>query len=364
MEPADTLAADDAAAETSIVDCDVHILTVPEEVLREKLPPRHRERPMTIPSPGYENPHGRVISHEGMDLLDGDRPGITIERHLDAHDVEAGIISGSTTLMGIALHPNRDYAAEVARVHNEYVAETWLPRDERFYASVVVAPQAPDRAVELIHEYGARPEFVQVVMGSSTDEAYGHPRFWPIYEAAVEHDLPVAIHTANDGAGTSDMPTPGHPPNYFAWHNMLPSVYMGHVNSLVVEGVFCEYPELRFVCIEGGFAWVPHLMWRMDKNWRSLRDQAPWLSEPPSHYIRRNVRFTTQPVVEPDRPEHLLQLFEMMDAERTLMFSGDFPHWDIDDPGQALPSETPADLRARIMGENARAIYELPERSL
>ena len=50
---------------------------------------------------------------------------------------------------------------------------------------------------------------------------------------------------------------------------------MAQVVSLVSEGVFEKFPKLKFVCIEGGFGWVPHLMWRFDKNYKALRIQTP-----------------------------------------------------------------------------------------
>ncbi|WP_436348380.1 amidohydrolase family protein [Natronorubrum sp. FCH18a] len=347
--------------DTPIVDCDVHTRTIPEEVIEEKLPPRYAGRGLTLPTPGYANPHGRTITDFEDDPKAPGRfgPADVVENHLDEYGIEYGIVTGSTLMMSVALHPNRDYAAEVARVHNEYVAETWLPADDRFRGSVLVAPQAPERAVEQIEEYGPRDGFVQVIMASMSDEAYGHPKFWPVYEAAEKHDLPVAIHTSNDGAGLSSPATPGQPTNYFSWHNMIPAGYMGHVNSLIVEGVFDEFPGLTFVCVEGGFAWVPHLMWRMDKNWKGLREQAPWLENPPSRYIRDHVRFTTQPVAEPENDDHLLQILEMMHADETLMFSADYPHWDTDDPRLILPNDTPTSFRDRIMHGNAQDVYDL-----
>ena len=42
---------------------------------------------------------------------------------------------------------------------------------------------------------------------------------------------------------------------------------------------------------------------------------------------------TTQPIEEPEDSKHFQQVLEMFDAERMLMFSSDYPHWDGDTPG-------------------------------
>jgi predicted TIM-barrel fold metal-dependent hydrolase len=142
------------------------------------------------------------------------------------------------------------------------------------------------------------------------------------------------------------------------WHNILPLTYMAHVNSLVCEGVFERFPPLRFVVIEAGLAWLPHLMWRMDKNYKALRDTTPWLKRLPSEYILDHVRLTTQPIEEPPNAGDLAQLLSMMSADRTVMFSSDYPHWDNDDPRRIL-RRVDAATRARIFGGTAAELYGL-----
>ena len=49
----------------------------------------------------------------------------------------------------------------------------------------------------------------------------------------------------------------------------------------------------------------------------------------------------------------------MMHAERTLMFSSDYPHWDNDSPHRAFPKKLPDDLKQRIFWKNAAELYRL-----
>jgi predicted TIM-barrel fold metal-dependent hydrolase len=46
------------------------------------------------------------------------------------------------------------------------------------------------------------------------------------------------------------------------------------------------------------------------------------------------------------------------------MFSSDYPHWDFDNPFVILPGSTAADLKRRILRDNAMALYghRLPAR--
>jgi predicted TIM-barrel fold metal-dependent hydrolase len=124
----------------------------------------------------------------------------------------------------------------------------------------------------------------------------------------------------------------------------------------VCHGVFERYPALKIVIAEGGVAWLPDVMWRLDKNWEALRDEVPWVKRRPSDYIFDHVRFTTQPFLEPRKREHLMAMLDMVCAERTLMFSSDYPHWDFDNPLQAL-TILPDDMRERIRGANAAELY-------
>jgi predicted TIM-barrel fold metal-dependent hydrolase len=140
----------------------------------------------------------------------------------------------------------------------------------------------------------------------------------------------------------------------------MSQAFEAQVISLVCEGVFDEFPDLRVVMIEGGFAWLPALMWRLNKNWKGLRREVPWLKRLPSEYIREHMRFTTQPMEEPENPKHFHALLDMIGSDDMLLFATDYPHWDFDAPDSAFPVRLAPELEKKILSENARAFYRLP----
>jgi predicted TIM-barrel fold metal-dependent hydrolase len=109
--------------------------------------------------------------------------------------------------------------------------------------------------------------------------------------------------------------------------------------------------------MEGGVAWLPGILWRLDTNWRALRSDTPWLERKPSEVVREHVRFTTQPLEHTDgRDDLLFEMLEAAGAPDTLCFASDYPHWDFDDPGFML-KRLPEAWRDRVLHENAAAFY-------
>jgi predicted TIM-barrel fold metal-dependent hydrolase len=344
-----------------LIDCDVHQKWKEPEEIIQYLPKQYKDRGVQAPEILYDNvaefSRRDAIPDDGSPA--GSDPSKMKEDHIDNFGVDYVILTGNSYLNLTAL-PNRDYAAELAVANNKWVIDNWLSKGGPFVGSLLVAPQKPERMAEMIRELGNHPRVVQIVIPMASQLPYGHEYYWPMYEAAAEMGLPIAMHPYTEGHGVTRPPTgAGHPNTYFEWHTLLSTYAMGQLVSLIAEGVLTKYPKLNVVVIEGGLSWVPHFLWRMDKNWKALRAQVPYLQKPPSEYIKEQVRFTTQPIEEPEKPEYLLQILEMMDAEETVMFASDYPHWDTDSPLYALPP-MPDEMDQAVMGGNAQKLYGLP----
>src|SRR5439155_10924907 len=196
--------------------------------------------------------------------------------------------------------------------------------------------------------------------GLRTSEPLGRRKYWKMYEAAVEHDLPIGIHFGSQGG--SPITGAGWASFYIEDHAGMSTAFQAQMISYVCEGVFERFPTLKVVFIEGGFGWVPPLAWRLDAAWKKLKEEVPHLKRLPSEYIREHIWLTTQPMEEPQNPRHFVELLEQGPwlADK-LMFATDYPHWDFDAPDAALPKvKLPDGVERKIMAENARALYRLP----
>ena len=279
-----------------------------------------------------------------------------VARHLlDEYGIERAILLGGHVL-GLGAMPNAEMAAVIASAYNDWMVERWLQADARYRGSVLVAPQLPERAAAEIDRVGDAPGVVQVLLPLATP-ALGEPHYYPIYEAAERHGLPLAVHPSGTESLYPLGPKMAQVPTYYVeWHTALTQPHQSNVLSMLCHGVFERFPSLKLVVAEGGFAWAVDLVWRLDKNWKGLRDEVPWLRRAPSEYLFEHVRFTTQPFPEPDDATHVRTVCEILHGDRTLVFSSDYPHWDFDDPYRALDA-LPVETRRRVLVENARDLY-------
>lgn len=348
-----------------IIDCDVHVRWKSVE----EIAPYFEEPWRTHVSKGrraygwngYFNPIG-VRRRDATPPGGGDPgsdPNFLIEDLIDQYGLDYVVLMGESSHMALSNLVDPNWAAAVAKAYNDWLIDHWFSVDPRFLGSIFVPAQDAHQAAHEIERVGDHPQFVQVCLGTGASAPYGQRQYHPIYEAAQRHDLPIAIHVGTEGAGSSHPPTAaGYPAHYIEWKTCHPGIMQAHLVSMICEGIFESFPRLKVVLVEGGVSWLPNTLWRLDMNWRGLRQEVPWVKRKPSEYAAEHVRLTTQPLEEPDNPRHLLQMLEMFPAEKMLMFSSDYPHWDFDNPRTILNS-LPTKMKKRIFYQNAQELYGL-----
>ncbi len=345
-----------------VIDCDIHNEISSIELLMPYLADYWRDyiRGSAFNGPNANDyPRGAPTSaRPGSIPLEGGEAGSSLqlvrEQALAPWETEFGILNCAYRVQSVK---QEDLAADLASAANRWQIDEWLAPEPRLRGSLVVPSQTPTRAAAEIDRFGDHRQIVQVILPVRSYIPYGNRYYDPLYAAAVDHDLVVGIHF---GGAPGHPPTPvGWPSTYLEEHAGMAQVFQSQLISLIAEGVFDRFPDLRIALIEGGFVWMPSLMWRLDKEWKGLRSNTPWVRRPPSDYIRQHIRLTVQPVGAPPDPGYILQTIEQLESETMLMFATDYPHWHYDHDDEAWPVTLAEPLNANIWSENARAFYRL-----
>ena len=350
--------------DVALVDTDVHITPRTLGSLFPYLPARWRDYIRESGIQGLESdlypPRSPLSALPGSrpdDGPPGSDPELLRAQLLDPWRTDVAV---THCIYGIDGIHNPDWATAMARAVNDWQHAEWLTAEPRLRGSVVVAAQDPARAAEEIDRVGGRPEFVQVLLPVRSRAPLGARSYWPIYAAAERHGLALAVYAG--GASGNPLTAVGPPSYYLEEYVGIAQAFQAQVISLVCEGVPVRFPGLPIVLVESGFTWLPPLMWRLDKNWKGLRREIPWVDRLPSEMIRESMRLTAQPLDGPDDPATLTEIVERLGSDRMLMFATDYPHHQFDDPEHAAPAGLSAEAMARFLGGNARATYGLDGR--
>jgi hypothetical protein len=100
-------------------------------------------------------------------------------------------------------------------------------------------------------------------------------------------------------------------------------------------------------------------MWDIDRNWKGMRREVPWLTRPPFEDVREQVRFSVSPL-DVDSAAELKPVIEWLGSDEMLLYATDYPHAHDDDLSVLLEA-MPEEARPRVMSENAREWYRLGE---
>jgi uncharacterized protein len=274
---------------------------------------------------------------------------------LDPYEPLAAILTCVATFQGSR---NPYFEAAITTAVNNWMRDEFLDRDDRLRGSIVVPVFHPEAAAQEIDRLGGDPRFAQVLLPVRSETPWGNLRYRAIHEAASRNRLPITLHA---WGGWHMAPTStGSAATYYEdylYNSQI--VAPNQVLSLVAEGVFDRYPDLRVCLAELGFAWLPSLLWRFDKDWKALWRETPWVRDKPSAYVHRHFRATTSPTLIPGRvpPAELAQLADMLDAAHMLVYSSDYPHDHGTDALDNLLEVLGDEGREAVLTKNAAAFF-------
>jgi len=353
-----------AASKAGVVDCDIHPAFSKPGELAAFLPERWKAhvRDFGMPTPNVyvgalaypRLAHGmRRDSYPPAGGPPASDLSFMQEQLLDPLNIEFGILQPLSTGHGTL---NLELGAALCQATNDWQIDKWLSKDARLRGSIVVPQEDAAASVREIKRRAPDRRFVQISVTPRSLEPLGRKRYWPIYEAAQHHDLPISMHSAaygaraNTGAGWTSF--------YIEEHFAFSHAAQTNLASMIFEGVFEAFPNLKVILVEGGFAWFAPLIWRMEREWERMQAEVPHLKRRPTDYVRDCVYLTTQPVEEPPVNRHLSDILRWVGTER-LLFSTDYPHWDFDHPDHAFKVPLTPQERRAILRDNAVKLFRL-----
>ena len=166
-------------------------------------------------------------------------------------------------------------AIELARIANDEMADLVAKYPDKFIAAVACLPmndidaalKEADRAITHLGLKGV--QIYTRIKGEPLD----NPKFKPLYEKMVHHDLPIWIHPC-----TNEKLDPDN--GILSWPYETASAMF----RLVTAGIFNDYPDIQFITHHCG-SMIPYFSKRL--HWclsDIMRKDSPIIHNPEAHF--------------------------------------------------------------------------------
>ena len=343
---------------TPVIDASVHIFFPSNSDLRNVLREPFKSRGFPdYESDWYGTPGGEYANDTGgRDIgYPGSNPEFVATELFSNRGVDVAVLHP----MSRGIMPDRHLGSALHAAHNEMMVSRWLEHSEfgdRFRGTIRVNPDDVSGALREIDKWRAHPRVVQIGIPLQSRELYGKPQFWPLWEAAAQAGLPVAVHIET-GEGIGFAPTlSGHTLTYEQYLSFMALNYLYHLMNMIAEGVFERFPMLKFVWADGAADFLTPFIWRMDTFGRPHLEQTPWAPRIPSDYLPGHVYFVQGRLDGPGDTEFAGEWFGFTGKEDMVMFGSSYPHWQNAEVA-ALPRALTAEQREKVCWRNAAELY-------
>jgi predicted TIM-barrel fold metal-dependent hydrolase len=183
--------------------------------------------------------------------------------------------------------------------------------------------------------------------GLEKDRNLDDPYFFPIYQAAMDHDMTICIHT---GAGSPVMSSLFNVDRHsvFCHGRLLPLIAF---RNLVANRIPELFPALKFGFVEASAGWIPFLLHALR---RQSRDRWTELSSP---LLFEKYRFYV--ACEADEDIDYLTRYV---GEDHLIIGSDYGHNDPSEEGDLVRTirsreDIPAHIADKILSDNPKRFY-------
>ncbi len=375
----------------TIIDVDTHVTETPD-LWTSRVPERMKDSvpkvitdakgrqiwvlgDKTIGSPG-------ISSTAGVgDMLNP--PATLEEAHPGSHDAKERLkYMDQMGIWAMVMYPNvggfgnqsflrmkdPELMLTCVQAYNDWQTE-WASADSRRLLPTISTPfwdvEESVKEVQRCAEMGHKG-----ILFTGAPESFGQPvlgdRHWdPLWQAAVDLDLPVSFHIGSGdfeiGLRKDKIKTYGRMAAFAALSVDIFLTNGMQLADLLVSGVLARFPDIKFVSVESGIGWVPFALEALDYQFLGNRvpEQRADLDMLPSEYFARNVYACYW--FEQIAPRRLIDKVGV----DNILFETDFPHPtslfgdEVHERIQTGLDDCPADVRKKILWDNAEKLYKV-----
>jgi uncharacterized protein len=378
-------------AEDGAVDADGHILE-PPTLWEEYIDPAYRDRalrfrfddngleelvydgaPSTMSRRGFPATLGAMGAPDLVDMAKnpsrtylGEAPYGSMDPReridvLDAEHIDTVILYTTVGLLWEAEVTDPALSQAYTKAYNRWICDFCAGERRLVPTAHLSLTDAGAAAKELERAVGEGAKGGYVAPFHHDGRPFGHPDNDPLFAAAQDLDVPLAIHPTFEPQWTKGT-------RMGAWENVKQLRLLASVagsdgvrhqfTTLFDYGVFDRFPRLKIVVLECGGGWIGYWLDRIDAVFAHtvIGEKVP-LQHKPSDYFRERVWISCDP------DERMIPALAQRYGVSRFMWASDFPHADhtpeyIDDLNELVAS-FPEDQRAAFIGGNARALFQL-----
>ncbi|MFF2446347.1 amidohydrolase family protein [Neobacillus sp. NPDC058068] len=268
-------------------------------------------------------------------------------KDMDEEGVDIQVLSPIPVTFSYWAEP--EAAEEMARIQNDFIAETVKKYPDRFIGLGTVPLQDVEVSIRemdrCMHELGLKGiEIGTNINGQNLDD----PAFTKFFEMAEKWEVPLFVHPW-ETLGRERMPR-----HNFMYTVGMPSETALAAASLICGGVIEKFPGLK-VCFAHGGGSFPYILPRLDQGWK-VWPHLRVINKPPSYYAK-NFYFDS---LNYD-PLNIKYLVDRFGHEKIVMGS-DYPFLLREiPPGEVVDQtvELTEEQKQDILGRNALAFLNI-----
>jgi len=252
-----------------------------------------------------------------------------------------------------------DVALEMGmyRAYHRWMAEYCGAVPDRLGGVILASSRDVAGSLEEIHRWGKSRWAWGLMVYAPYGAPLDHPDLEPVWAAAQDHDLSIALHTF------TVMP-PYAPGGLDTWDNLFlqrsaahPWCGMRNMAAMIGAGVMDRHPRLRIGTLEAGHGWLPFWMERLNEHARTIRAALPELRQLPGAYVTGGRYF--QSIEAPEGAKLTNAVIDIV-GEDVLMYASDYPHGESHFPhtvDMVMGWDMPQPRKRKLFWDNAVRYY-------